>query len=378
MDFDFLTPVDDSLLAINMMHPEQVLGQNLRIHSERDGFPDLNGVRVVFVTLESRLSSGESIHLRFRRQLYSLFSGNWGFTCADLGVLLVGETEQDTLFAIQTLVKEMYQRTIFTLIVGGEQENTLGMFRGLSQMSTYVNLTSIDSRFDFGAPGVLVSDESYMSKIITEKPNNLKQFTNLGYQSYYVSQEELDLMQKLFFDAHRLGEISADIHEAEPILRDTDILSVDLSSVKASELDNPKGQPNGFDGAQICHLMRYAGLSDRLSVLGIFAIPATHRTDQLLAQMVWYVLEGFCHRVHEHPFSTLDSCTKFVVPQEQETLTFYQSDKSLRWWIEVPTEGAHNNKGQMTLLPCAEKDYRLAQKGEIPSRWWKSVQRSMH
>ena len=29
-------------------------------------------------------------------------------------------------------------------------------------------------------------------------------------------------------------------------------------------------------------------------------------------------------------------------------------------------------------LPCAEKDYRLAQKGEIPSRWWKSVKRSMH
>ena len=45
-------------------------------------------------------------------------------------------------------------------------------------MNTYVNLTSIDARLDFGASGVLVSDDSYMSKIITEKPNNLKQFKN--------------------------------------------------------------------------------------------------------------------------------------------------------------------------------------------------------
>jgi hypothetical protein len=94
--------------------------------------------------------------------------------------------------------------------------------------------------------------------------------------------------------------------------------------------------------------------------------------------MIWYVLEGYCHRVNEYPFSTHEVCTKFVVPQEQAELIFYRSEKSQRWWIEVPKEGKHNNNDQVTLLPCAEKDYRLAQKGEIPSRWWKSVKRSMH
>ena len=378
MDFEFLNPIDDKILAHNLMLPEQVLGRNLRIHTKQDGFPDLKDAKIVIVTLEPRLKKEVSVHFRFRKQFYQLFSGNWDFVCADLGELDPGENPKDTLFALQTLVQEMHQRNILSVIVGGEQENTLGLFRGLSAMNTFINLTSIDAKLDFGAPGVLVSDDSYMSKIITEKPNNLKQFTNLGYQSYYVSQEELDLMQKLFFDAYRLGELTANIHESEPILRDTDILSLDFNSIKAYELDYKNGNPNGFDGAQICRLMRYAGLSDRLSVLGLFDMPVTSIADQLLAQMVWYVLEGYSHRVNEYPFSTHEPCTKFVVPQEQETLTFFRSDKSQRWWIEVPKEGTHNNKDETTLLPCAEKDYRMAKKGEIPVRWWKSVQRSMH
>ena len=378
MDFEFLSPVEDKLLAHNVMLPEQVLGRNLRIHTKKDGFPEIKDIKIAIVTLEPRLSKDESIHFRFRKHFYQLYSGNWDFICADLGVLRAGESPEDTLFALQTLVQEMHQRNILTIVVGGEQENTLGLFRGLSKMNSFVNLTSIDSRFDFGAPGVLVSDDSYMSKIITEKPNNLKQFTNLGYQSYYVSQEELDLMQKLFFDAYRLGEITADIHESEPILRDTDILSVDFNAIKANELDFSSGNPNGFNGTEICSLMRYAGLSDRLNVLGLFEMPSTARADQLLAQMVWYVLEGFCYRVNEYPFSIHEPCTKFVVPQEKETLIFFRSEKSQRWWIEVPKGRIHNNNEETTLLPCAEKDYRMALKGEIPSRWWKSVHRSMH
>ena len=378
MEFEFLSPVDNTLLAHNLMLPEQVLGRNLRIHTHQDGFPDLNDVKVAIVTLDYETNKGESLHFRFRQQFYQLFYGNWDFACADLGVLYPGERHEDTLFAIQTLVRSLYQRNILLILIGGEQENTLGLFRGLSNLDTYVNLTTIDSCFDFGTPGVLVSDDSYMSKIITEKPNNLKQFTNLGYQSYHVSQEELDLMQKLFFDAYRLGDITAAMEDVEPIFRDTDILSVDCKAIKAAEMDSSNGNPNGFDGAQICKLMRYAGLSDRLGVLGVFPSSSSYLADQLVAQMVWYVFEGFCFRVNEYPFSTHESCTKFVVPMEHETLTFFKSTKSQRWWIEVPKEEKHNKTWQTTLLPCAENDYRLAQKGEIPSRWWKSMHRNIH
>ncbi len=72
-----------------------------------------------------------------------------------------------------------------------------------------INLVSIDSRFDFGVDEELISSSSYMSKIITDKPNNLFNFSNIGYQSYFNAQEEIDLMERLFFDAYRLGSITS-------------------------------------------------------------------------------------------------------------------------------------------------------------------------
>ena len=73
-------------------------------------------------------------------------------------------------------------------------------------------------------------------------------------------------MNKLSFDYYRLGEITKDIQEAEPVLRESDIVSVNLCSVKSSEL-NYDGNPNGFNSQQLCALMRYAGLSYNLKIL---------------------------------------------------------------------------------------------------------------
>ncbi len=51
-----------------------------------------------------------------------------------------------------------------------------------------------------------------------EEPNNLYNYSNIGYQTYFTSQEEIDLMEKMFFDAYRLGDVGADITIAEPVL----------------------------------------------------------------------------------------------------------------------------------------------------------------
>ena len=48
--------------------------------------------------------------------------------------------------------------------------------------------------------------EFFLSKIIIEEPNNLFNFSTIGYQTYYNSQEEIDLIEKLYFDAYRLGK----------------------------------------------------------------------------------------------------------------------------------------------------------------------------
>ena len=59
-------------------------------------------------------------------------------------------------------------------------------------------MSCIDNKFDFGKQDGLVSAESYLSKIIVDEPNNLFNYSNIGYQTYFNSQEEIDLIEKLF------------------------------------------------------------------------------------------------------------------------------------------------------------------------------------
>ena len=73
-------------------------------------------------------------------------------------------------------------------------------------MEQTVNITAVDSRFDLGDLEAELTSQSYLSKIIMQQPNNLFNFCNVGYQTFFNAQEEIKLLDALFFDAYRLGE----------------------------------------------------------------------------------------------------------------------------------------------------------------------------
>ena len=90
MNFNFLSPVSDSVLAHNELLSAQALGRKLKIHSSHHGIPDLEGVNIAIIgVLENRNDInfiGEEIHLNeIRKSFYSLFPGSWNTTVADLG-----------------------------------------------------------------------------------------------------------------------------------------------------------------------------------------------------------------------------------------------------------------------------------------------------
>ena len=184
-----------------------------------------------------------------------------------------------------------------------------------------------------------------MSRIIMEKPNVLFNYTNIGFQNYYCATEEKDLMNKLYFDGYRLGEILDDVSITEPIFRDADIVGMDLKCLSWQATADPlKGQPNGIDSRIICALSRYAGISDRVSFLGIYELPSTPMMNQLLAQMVWYFIEGFSLRFDEYPVAVNDGFLKYTIPLSNQTMVFYKSEKSERWWLELTNDSHLNNK----------------------------------
>jgi len=381
MEFDFLKPLDNEILQFVKEFSSQQLGSKIVFHTAED-FPDLDKIEIAIIgVLENRgdINQSEEVNLsHIRKELYRLFPGNWNASIADLGDILAGNSIDDTHFALRKVVSSLIKKKIIPIVIGGSQDLTYALYRAYDELEQMVNLVSIDNKFDFGKESDAVSASSYLTKIIIEQPNNLFNFSNVGFQTYYNPQEEIDLIDKLFFDAYRLGDISNNLAIAEPVFRDADFVSLDLTAVKSSDSGNfTSFMPNGFNGKEICALSRYAGISDKVSLFGVFNHNNSKQESVLIAQIIWYFIEGFHYRSNEYPFGTKENYIKYIIPLEEE-LIFYKSNKTDRWWMEIPFISSSNNKlKKSTLLPCSYEDYLGACNQEIPERWWKAQRKNI-
>ena len=382
MSLDFLIPIDDTVLGVATLLPNQVLGKSIQVHTEKLGFPDLERTKIAIIGVQESRNSYYPVMKydidAFRREFYQLYPGNWSVSLADLGNLPSGETTEDTYYALSEITKHLRQIGIIPIILGGSQDLTVALYRSFEQSNHWVNIVSVDNRFDFSQEEELISGRSYMSEIIMQKPSRLYNFTNLGYQSYLIAQEELDLMDKLFFEAYRLGEVLDYPQKTEPVFREADIVSFDMKVLSGlADGTFPQGMPNGIDSRTICALSRYAGISDRISVLGCFDLVNSTIFHKLLAQIIWYFIEGVNNRFDEYPVATSHGFTRYTVQMSDRELVFFKSNKSQRWWMEMLTENYLDNKSKgSTLLSCTHQDYLDACSDVLPDRWWKASKRS--
>jgi arginase family enzyme len=386
MNFDFLTPIKDTIIAHLVLQSAQSLGRNIAVHSSQNGLPDLENVQIaIFGVLEDRnaqdnLGCGENLQA-IRKDLYQLFPGNWHTNIADLGDIEKGNKVEDTYFAVSNLTTYLLKNNIIPVIIGGSQDITYANYRAYDALEQTVNVVSVDSKFDIGSTEDELNSRSYLSKIVMDVPNNLFNFSNIGYQTYYNSQEELDLLRSLFFDAFRLGEVK-DLTKVEPIMRDADVVSIDIGSIRQSEAPaNNNCSPNGFYGEDICAISRYAGISDKVTSFGIYEYnpryDSNNQTAHLIAQVIWYFIEGVNFRAKDYPYSTKESYQKFIVLVENDDpINFYKSDKSGRWWMEINIL-TNNKYKRHALIPCTYQDYLEATEQKIPERWYKALRKLM-
>jgi hypothetical protein len=164
----------------------------------------------------------------------------------------------------------------------------------------------------------------------------------------------------------------------EPVLRDSDIVSFDISAVR--QPDAPaffNSPPSGFNTEEACQLARYAGLSDRVTTFGLFEVNPKHdvldQTSKLAAQIIWYFLDGLNNRKPEYPEEEDPNFKTFIVGHSDldYEITFHKSLISERWWMEIPNPKQQGN----VLISCSYSDYQLACEQEVPDLWWKSFQK---
>ncbi|WP_445954776.1 formimidoylglutamase [Yeosuana sp.] len=386
MNFNFLSPVSDLVLAHNELLSQQALGRKLRIHSKQKGIPDLEGVSIALIgVLENRNDHnyiGEEFQLNeIRKAFYALFHGSWNTIIADLGDINKGESVEDTYFALKTTIAILIEKKIIPVIIGGTQDLTYANYRAYDALMPMVNIVNVDCKFNLGDSAKPIKNNSFVGKIILDQPYNLFNYATIGYQTYFNSQEEIDLMEKLYFEYYRLGQVSTNIALVEPVLRDANIVSIDLNSIKSAELSlNQKYSPNGFDGKEICAIARYAGISNKVSSFGIYEYKPSKDdeiTSMLMAQMIWYFIEGVNYRVKDDDFIDENTYQKYITLVEDQELIFYKSIKTGRWWIEIPFLTEVNNKlKRHTLLSCMHQDYLDACNNKIPDRWYKAFQKN--
>ena len=374
----FFHPNDDSLFLNSDWLVTQI-GTNIDFHSSKK-FPDVKFCEIAILSVNEYNGSDNNSYsksCKIRKELYDLHIDNKPRIC-DLGDLKLAENRKESFEIIQNVIRELVYNGIIPLVINGGQDISYAVYKAYSKLDKTISFSVVDSSFDIGNEKDIISNKSYLGKILNTKPNHLFNYSNIGYQSYYVSSLALEMLESLSFDAIRLGEVKSAIENIEPVMRNTDFLSFDLSSVQNIFAPaNCYSSPNGFNGEEACKLMRYAGISDKISCIAISEynqkLDGDSQTAKLIAQMIWYFLLGYRARKNElNP--NIKNCIKYTVTFEdgKNEIIFYKSNLSGRWWMGVPFKSASHNELDCFYVACSYSDYELANKGEVPERWIKT------
>jgi arginase family enzyme len=387
---DFFSPIDFDKLSPSSGFYTSHLGAKIDCFTNR--FPNLepNSYHLALIgVLDDRgalNNQGCALGPNYvREQLYTLNEGNFTARIVDLGNIKAGKELSDTYIALKTVVAELVKLNITPIILGGGQDLTYAQYMAYEGFEQKVDLLAVDSHFDLDESSentIETNSQAYLQKILLHQPNYLFNFTNLGYQTYFVNQDSVKALDKLFFDAHRLGEFSGNMQAAEPLIRNASMLSFDISAIRSSDAcANANASPNGFYGEDACQICRYAGMNDKLSSIGFYefnpAFDQNGQTALLLAQMVWYFVDGYYQRKKDIPLQPKSQYLIYrtSLKEDGHELLFVKSKKTDRWWMQVAYPSTSSKNERYHLVPCSYDDYQLAVNGEMPDLWWRTQQK---
>lgn len=370
----FFEPVADFLWQ--KKYPDNTFFHQIHFYGE--SFPELKGMQIAIVGLKEtrgikKYESLDRSSSEIREKLYELKRGFGAIRVADLGDLISGETLEETYESIQQVGEYLMKQQILPIYIGGTHDLDYGQYLSYKKMKKLVSLLTVDAKLDMEETGPMA--DQHTQEIILHQPNFLFSYSHLAYQSFLVDPSLINVMEKLYFDHVRLGQVRSEFKEIEPLIRNADFVSFDLAAIQSTDAPGAvDAQPFGLTAEEACQICWFAGTNEKLSSIGIYGYEpyyddAHNKTAKVVAVMIWYFIEGFYSRKDSLSFKSNDYI-KYTVSLDSKpnTLVFYKSKKSGKWWMEIP----HNETerfDRVSTVPCSYADYQVAQKGEIPERW---------
>ena len=309
---DFLQPVNTYELSHDRGFSDGQIGCNISVWEGPD--PDMDAADIVLLGVAEERGAGRRDGEpggpdKIREYFYSSYYWHPEVRLADAGNVRRGATLHDTYAALRHVVRELTEAGKTVVILGGSHDLTLAQYHAYRERKQLIEVTCVDALIDLNTDSPLKAD-NFLLAMLTEDPNYIRHYNHVGFQSYYVHPRMLETLDKLHFDCYRVGKVREQLEEMEPVIRHSNLMTIDISAMANSSAPAARISPNGFNGEDMCQLTRFAGLSSRLSTLGIYGYrPSLDRDDltaRQIAQMLWYFVDGRQKSLQEAPLEDRD------------------------------------------------------------------------
>ncbi|MBN1107667.1 MAG: arginase family protein [Bacteroidales bacterium] len=375
---DYFDPVSIESPEPDLLHGNAGFPHSITVNTPGNGIRDISKYRIaLFGVPEGRNSPGPGTANgpdAIRKELYRLSRIPGRSKIADLGNMKKGVSFNDTVAGLSDILVFLLERNIFPVIIGGSSALALAVDKAFSALKIQYTLTAIDPRIDYNIEKKDTDSYNYLNAIINNHKSTFIHYVNIGYQTYLNDQQVINRFLKRKAELMRTGDVRKAIYLTEPLLRDSDAVLLDISSVRQADAPGTTcPSPNGFYGEEICLLSRYSGISDNLKLFALFEVnPEFDNREQtagLAAQIIWFFFEGFSQKQYENPSLSGTTEGRFIryhvrVSDLEEDLIFIKSNLTDRWWMEFPAEA-----GRFKYIACSHEDYLKANRDEVPERW---------
>ena len=232
----FFSPVDESVYT-SITSTSSVL-KNIKIFGEK--MPDYTGAHIAIIGINETRGAGHHAGKsrapdEVRKKLYSLKKGIGGYRIVDLGNLNVGIDLDESYVRLSEVCRILLESNVLPVIIGGSHDLDYGQYWAYERFEKLVSLLNIDAFLDLDDKHGAPPDQKHIHKILLHEPNYLLSYIHLAYQSYLIDPSSISVLEKLYFEAFRIGQMRTNLAEMEPAIRQADLLSFDVTAIRSAD-----------------------------------------------------------------------------------------------------------------------------------------------
>jgi formiminoglutamase len=369
---DFLIPINKPVLSDDRGYKEGQVG--FAIDAYEDEMPDLEAAQIVFLGCGEQRGAGTKTISEaadeIRKEFYNLYYWHHDIKLADIGNIKLGKDLNDTYAALKIVVNELISIDKTVVILGGSHDLTLAQYNAFADNKKPIEAVGVDAFIDINIDSSL-RKENFLMEMLTSEPNYMKHYNHLAFQSFFMHPRMLETMDKLRFDCFRVGTVKEEIEEMEPVIRNCQLFSLDISAIANAYAPSNLATPNGLNGEEACTLLQYAGMSSQVKTVGIYGYKPEDDKETLTAKqishMLWYLIDGKSRGTREAVLEDKGNFNEYTTAFSEVETLFIQSKKTGRWWMQMPDK---------KFIACSYKDYQIASSNEYPERWLRAQERS--